>query len=155
MRSAFLPLGSAAMLAAVLTGCGGGSSDPVAPVVVTPPIVQAAIAAAAAVAANDAASNSSAPFTVLQGAGVPAVTVNSTPKVNFAVFSDGAVKTGLVISNVSVELRLDLVHQRSNWADWTWAYNGVPFTYSDGATVGQQPRQNASFVGLRYVYKWL
>ncbi|MDP1691470.1 MAG: OmcA/MtrC family decaheme c-type cytochrome [Burkholderiaceae bacterium] len=104
MRHAFLQLGSAAMLAAVLTGCGGGSSDPVAPVVVTPPTVQAAIAAAAAVVANDAASNSSAPFTVLQGAGVPAVTVNSTPKVNFAVFSDGAVKTGLVISNVSVAI---------------------------------------------------
>lgn len=52
------------------------------------------------------------------------------------------------------ELRLDLVHQRSNWTDWTWAYNGVPFTYSDGATVGQQPRQNASFVGLRYVHRW-
>lgn len=52
------------------------------------------------------------------------------------------------------ELRLDVVHQRSTWTDWTWFYNGVPFTYSDGTTVGQQPRQSVTFVGLRYVYRW-
>lgn len=51
-------------------------------------------------------------------------------------------------------LRLDLVYQRSKWTDWTWAYNGVPFTYSDGSTVGQQPRQNVGFVGVSYIHRW-
>ena len=52
------------------------------------------------------------------------------------------------------EVRLDVIHQRSTWTDWTWLYNGVPFTYSDGTSVGQQPRQSVTFVGLRYVYRW-
>jgi len=38
---------------------------------------------------------------VVQAAGVPVVTVNSPPKVNFTVFSDGAVKTDLKITDVS------------------------------------------------------
>ncbi|MCM2251839.1 MAG: OmcA/MtrC family decaheme c-type cytochrome, partial [Ramlibacter sp.] len=63
--------------------------------------MQQTLTAAAGQAANDTATNPTAAFTVLQGAGVPAVTVNSPPKVNFAVFSDGAVKQGLALSNVS------------------------------------------------------
>ncbi|HET9977774.1 MAG TPA: OmcA/MtrC family decaheme c-type cytochrome [Burkholderiaceae bacterium] len=91
---------SAAMLAVLLAGCGGGSDSP-PPTVVTPPAtLQSTIAAAAAVTSNDSAGNSAAPFTVLQGAGVPAVVVGSVPKVNFTVFSDGAVKTGLTNTNM-------------------------------------------------------
>jgi len=56
--------------------------------------------------------------------------------------------------NKRSELRLDLVHQRSTWTDWAWGYNGVPFTYSDGTTVSQQPRQSVTFLGLSYVYRW-
>jgi MtrB/PioB family decaheme-associated outer membrane protein len=52
------------------------------------------------------------------------------------------------------EIRVDLIHQRSHWNDWTWVYNGVPFTYSDGTVVGQQPRQIVTFVAVRYVYRW-
>ena len=52
------------------------------------------------------------------------------------------------------ELRFDLVHQRSTWTDWSFGYNGVPFRYSDGTTLSQQPRQNVTFVGMRYVYRW-
>jgi OmcA/MtrC family decaheme c-type cytochrome len=85
-----------------ITGCGGGSDATSQPPAQTPQTAQQAIAAAAASSANDSASNSAAPFTVLQAAGVPAVTVQSAPKVNFTVFSDGAVKTGLALSNVSL-----------------------------------------------------
>ena len=53
------------------------------------------------------------------------------------------------------ELRLDLVHQLSYWSDWTWAYNGVPFSFSDGTTISQKPRQNVTFIGVRYLYRWL
>jgi hypothetical protein len=49
-------------------------------------------------------------------------------------------------------VRVDLLHQRTKLTDWTWGYNGVPFTYSDGATVTQNPNQNVSFVGVTYLY---
>ncbi len=49
-------------------------------------------------------------------------------------------------------VRLDLVHQRTSSNDWAWGYNGVPVTYSDGATVSQKPEQNVSFVGVTYIY---
>src|SRR5660398_68366 len=88
---------------AVMTGCGGGGDNgspapaPQIPVVAANGI----IATASALAANDTATNPSASFAVLQSAGVPVVTVNSPPKVNFAVFSDGAIKAGLKITDVS------------------------------------------------------
>src|SRR5665811_981168 len=50
---------------------------------------------------NDTAVNSTAPFTVVQDAGIAAVTMNSAPKVNFAVFSDGKVKADLKITDLS------------------------------------------------------
>lgn len=96
-----------AALALTLSGCGGGDggTTEVTPPPVTPPpptvSVQQVLAQAAAVASNDTSANSAAPFTVLQGAGVPAVAINSPPKVNFAVFSDGQVKSDLKITNVS------------------------------------------------------
>ncbi len=99
MKYSFAVWGAAAVVLAALAGCGSDSGSES-----TPPTVAAspAIAAAAAVPANDTAVNPFAPFTVLQGAGVPAVTVKSPPKVNFTVFSDGAVKTGLTITDLSV-----------------------------------------------------
>ena len=106
MRLSSLQLSAMALLVTVFAGCGGGGGDSSAPPAPPPgggtSTVQQAIAAAAAVSTNDSATNSAAPFTVLQTAGVPAVTVASPPKVNFTVFSDGAVKTGLAITNVSV-----------------------------------------------------
>lgn len=93
-----------ATMAFVLAACGGGGGGGSEPAATPPPTVAQAIATASALAANDTAVNSSAPFTVLQAAGVPAVTIASAPKVNFAVFSDGAVKTGLAITNVSVAI---------------------------------------------------
>ena len=52
------------------------------------------------------------------------------------------------------ELRLDLTHYRAQWDDWAWAYSGVPFAYSDGTVVGQQPEQIVTYVAVRYVYRW-
>jgi OmcA/MtrC family decaheme c-type cytochrome len=95
---------AAAALTIALAGCGGGGGggDTVTePTPATPQNVQAALAAAAGQAANDTSTNSTASFDVLQANGVPAVTINSAPKVNFAVFSDGKVKTGLALTNVS------------------------------------------------------
>lgn len=50
-------------------------------------------------------------------------------------------------------VRLDLLHQRTNFNDWAWGYNGVSFAYSDGATVLQNQNQNVSFIGVTYIYQ--
>lgn len=51
-------------------------------------------------------------------------------------------------------LRLDLVYQHSNSSDWSWGYLGRPFSYSDGMTLSQPARQQVTFLGLRYFYRW-
>lgn len=102
MKTPFARFCTAAALILVVAGCGGGGgggSEPAPP----PPAgsVKDAIANAAALPANDTSVNTSASFAVLQDAGVPAVVVNSPPKVNFTVFSDGAVVRTLALSNMS------------------------------------------------------
>jgi OmcA/MtrC family decaheme c-type cytochrome len=84
-----------------LSGCGG--DDDGGAVAPPPPTTSPgqAIAAAAANPANDTSTNSSSAFKVLQDNGVAAVTVASAPVVNFTVFSDGKIRTGLTLSNVS------------------------------------------------------
>ncbi|HUG22387.1 OmcA/MtrC family decaheme c-type cytochrome [Piscinibacter sp.] len=99
VRSGFM-----ALLLLALAACGGGDGGTAPPPAPEPDTLAGTIATAAALAANDTATNSSASFTVLQAAGVPAVTVESPPKVNFAVFSDGAVKTGVAITDLSVAI---------------------------------------------------
>ncbi|MCX7248071.1 MAG: OmcA/MtrC family decaheme c-type cytochrome [Burkholderiales bacterium] len=77
-----------------------------------------AIAAASALAANDTASNAAAPFTVLQSAGIAAVVVNGAPKVNFAVFSNGAVKADLKIADVSFAIAKLVPGSNGNPDQW-------------------------------------
>ncbi len=97
MKCSKILWGSTALVLATLAGCGDNGSSTSPPPTTS---VGQAIVAAAAIASNDTSTNSSSAFKVLQDAGVPAVTVNSPPKVNFTVFSDGAVKTGLTNTNV-------------------------------------------------------
>jgi MtrB/PioB family decaheme-associated outer membrane protein len=52
------------------------------------------------------------------------------------------------------DLRLDVIQQWARFNDWTWGYNGVPFAYSDNTTLTLQPKQNVTFVGVRYVYRF-
>ena len=54
----------------------------------------------------------------------------------------------------NADIRVDLVHDRSRLNEWTWGFNGVPFAFSDNTTVGLNPNQNVTFVGVRYVYRW-
>ncbi|MBP1689286.1 MAG: hypothetical protein H6Q33_5429, partial [Deltaproteobacteria bacterium] len=100
-RSTILRVAST-LFAALLAGCGGGNDGGSLP---APPPPSGALgeklSAAAAVPANDTSTNSSSAFSVLQSNGVPAVTVAGAPVVNFTVFSDGAVKQGLTLSNMS------------------------------------------------------
>jgi MtrB/PioB family decaheme-associated outer membrane protein len=52
-------------------------------------------------------------------------------------------------------VRVELGHQRSKWTDWAWNHNGTPFVYSDATTVNRKPNQNVTFIGVRYIYRWL
>ena len=51
-------------------------------------------------------------------------------------------------------LRLDLIHQRYRFNEWSWSNNGTPFVFSDGTTVTMNPTQQVTFLGLTYIYKW-
>lgn len=58
------------------------------------------------------------------------------------------------------DLRLDLIHEIWETNDWTWQFSdGSPFIYtgrtnSDGTMVITDPKQSATFVGARYIYKF-
>src|SRR5512141_2465517 len=101
----WLRAGAAAAIALIVAGCGGGGggSDTGTGGGGTPATsVKQAIDNAAASPANDTSVNSTAPFSVVQQAGVPAfTTAGATPKVNFAVFTGGQVKTDLKLTDVS------------------------------------------------------
>jgi MtrB/PioB family decaheme-associated outer membrane protein len=79
-----------------------------------------------------------------QSGGLPDVTFRD---LRFKLFAKYAVqKDG--------EIRVDLVHDRQKLDEWTWANNGVPFTFSDNTTVSLNPNQNVTFVSVRYTYRW-
>ncbi len=103
-----------------LAGCGGGNGNGVTPVPPVVPVVAAnsAIATASKLAANDSATNAAAPFTVLQSAGITAVSIGSPAKVNFAVFSDGNVKADLTIANLSVAIAKLVPGSNGNPDQW-------------------------------------
>jgi len=102
MKSTLVRWGIVALMIGTVAGCGGGGGggDAVAPAG-GGAAATTSIATAAALAANDTATNPTGAFTVVQNAGIAPVVVNSPPKANFTVLSDGAVVTGLTISNVS------------------------------------------------------
>ena len=70
------------------------------------------------------------------------------------VFRQTALKLyGKYALDKTSSVRVDLIHQRTSMNDWAWGANGVPFVYSDGTTVMQQPTQNVSFIGVTYSYQ--
>jgi len=126
----FLVRSTAAAFAAVvlaLSGCGGGGGGDLSPPdgggggggTPPPPVpISQVLTTASADAANDTSVNATAPFTVLQAGGVAAVTVNSPPKVNFAVFSDGQLKKDLTLSNVSFTIAKLVPASNGNPDQW-------------------------------------
>ena len=53
-------------------------------------------------------------------------------------------------------VRLDLISEQYRTDDWQWRFStGAPFSYlSDGTRVLNNPDQSATFVGVRYTYKF-
>lgn len=54
----------------------------------------------------------------------------------------------------NADVRFNLIHQRAHLQEWAWDNNGVPFVYQDGTTVGMNPDQSVTFLGVSYVYKF-
>lgn len=58
----------------------------------------------------------------------------------------------------NADLRVDLIHERWKTDDWTWQFSdGTPFTFgtsNDGTTIYTDPKQNSTFLGVRYSYKF-
>jgi len=51
-------------------------------------------------------------------------------------------------------IRVDLIHQRTLFNEWTYQSNGVPFAYSDNTTLNAKENQAVTFVGASYIYKF-
>ena len=100
-----------------MAGCGGGGGGNTG-TTATAGAVGGFIATASALATNDTATNPAAAFTVVQAAGVPVVASSGRTKVNFAVFSDGAVKPGLSLTNVSAVIAKLLPGTGGNPDQW-------------------------------------
>jgi OmcA/MtrC family decaheme c-type cytochrome len=142
MKRAIGWVGSAVLVLAVLSGCGGGDSATVT--VVPPPSgsVSAAITAAAANPANDTSTNLSSAFSVLQNAGVPAVTVAGRPVVRFTVFSNGQVKQGLTLTDMSFAIAKLVPSTNGNPARWQSYVSRVERT-TGANSVGSGPNGTA------------
>jgi MtrB/PioB family decaheme-associated outer membrane protein len=59
----------------------------------------------------------------------------------------------------NADVRLDYIYERWETDDWTWLFadRTTPFTYgttTDGTQVFQEPKQNAHFIGLRYIMRF-
>ncbi len=78
------------------------------------------------------------------GGGLPDVTYRVT---RLKLYGEYALEKSAVI-------HADMVYQSAKINEWTWGNNGIPFTYSDNATVSMQQNQNLTFLGFSYVYKF-
>lgn len=59
----------------------------------------------------------------------------------------------------NADLRFDFIAERWETDDWSWFFaDGTPFTYgggvTDGTQVAQAAKQNATFLGARYIYRF-
>ncbi len=58
----------------------------------------------------------------------------------------------------NADLRFDLIYERWQTDDWSWTVfpvtGPVPFAYGDGTTVTANSRQNSTFAGVRYIYRF-
>ena len=51
-------------------------------------------------------------------------------------------------------LRVDLIHQRTLFDEWTYNYNNTPFFYSDNTTLSAKQNQSVTFLGASYIYRF-
>jgi MtrB/PioB family decaheme-associated outer membrane protein len=78
------------------------------------------------------------------GGGLPDVTYRL---LRFNLFGEYAVQK-------NTTLRLDLVHHRTFFNEWTYELSGIPYLYSDNTTLSAQERQKVTFIGASIVHKF-
>jgi hypothetical protein len=69
--------------------------------------------------------------------------------------------TGQYAVHKSADVGLTLIHERWKTDDWAWLMfppsGPTPFVYgttTDGTTVLPNPKQNSTFIGVRYIYRF-
>ncbi|HEV8095846.1 MAG TPA: MtrB/PioB family decaheme-associated outer membrane protein [Burkholderiales bacterium] len=92
---------------------------------------------------DPACSATNAAFLAIAG-GLPDVTYRLTRLTLFGAYAID--KTSYV--------RLDVVHERTKFNEWTYNFNGVPWTYSDRTTLGAKENQQVTFVGASYIFRF-
>ncbi len=92
---------------------------------------------------DPSASTTNIAFLAASG-GLPDVTYRL---MRLRLFSDYAI-------DARSSVRLDFIHERSSFNEWTWRNNDVAFFYSDNTTVYTQEHQAVSFLGVSYRYRW-
>jgi len=88
----------------------------------------------------------------------------SAANVAFLAASGGVpdVTYKLVRLNVSGDYRIDkkssvrlaVVHERSDFNEWNWQWNGVSYRFSDNTTIWARENQSVTFVGATYTHRW-
>jgi MtrB/PioB family decaheme-associated outer membrane protein len=78
------------------------------------------------------------------GGGLPDVTYSVT---SLKLFGKYALQK-------NADIRVNLIQQIVEFNEWTWGYNGTPFSYSDNTTVSMQQSQSVTFLGASYIYKF-
>ena len=76
--------------------------------------------------------------------GLPGLVVRQTQLTRFGKYAIDKQST----------VRVDLVHQQSTFRDRACGVNGVPYAYSDGTTVLQQPDQRVTLLAVSYTCTW-
>ena len=57
--------------------------------------------------------------------------------------------------NKASSVRLDFIHHRTYFDEWTWeGRNGFPFLYSDNTTLSAKTKQTVNYIGAKYVHKF-
>jgi hypothetical protein len=56
--------------------------------------------------------------------------------------------------NKHSDILLNVIQVRTKLDEFTWGYNGVPFTYSDNTTVTVNPNQRVTVLSGRFIYKF-
>ena len=74
------------------------------------------------------------------------------PDVNYRLLSLRLFGQYLIDKKRSV--RVDLIHHRTYFNEWTYNYNGVPFTYNDNTTLNAKETQSVTMVGVSYVHRF-
>ncbi|TXT39123.1 MAG: hypothetical protein FD135_2442 [Comamonadaceae bacterium] len=54
----------------------------------------------------------------------------------------------------NADIRVSLIHQRAELKEWSWSNNGRSFVYQDNTTIGMNPDQSVTFLGVSYIYKF-